>query len=338
MFARCASDQPDCASWPRTRRFSTATRQASNSSGCDLARDLEAREQRVDVREVPMAVVVEQARVQPFRHRAVGVDRVVRQLADHLLPRRDAVGLDAQVPAALAQVRQHLLGDADVHGGVDRREGLDVLAVGGFRAVLRRDRRAEHELAVAFEEEVLVERRDLFEERDRVGFEERVVLREQPGVEERLGQPARGRRPPGEAARRCPGRAFDVLRDRRQDAPAAEQRPRVPLVVRDGRLVEVHVRRERFGQVARQRRPVVHLDVLVVVKIRQPGRLIVAVPDALQVRGPAARRELVNSRYRPKLNIFSTSAVDTSPLKLSSSSGSLSRAASVEPRSSVHRP
>ena len=73
----------------------------------------------VEMGDVALVVTLSQRGPGPFLHGAVRFEQIGRQLGQHRLPFRHAVGLDAQQLAGLHQIGQDFPAHRNVHAGVD---------------------------------------------------------------------------------------------------------------------------------------------------------------------------------------------------------------------------
>ena len=195
---------------------------------------------------------------------------------------------DAELRGGGERVRQQLAHERDLH----RRVGADAVlgaAVHG-RLVLRRDRgRGVQEAVGAGREEVLVEERDLAQERPGAVAKERAVARPEPVVPVERRDPRAGAGPVDAVRLEVVLEAGSVAHeDREEDAAAAPESAGVRAEVVAEAVQQVEERKQRFGHAAAQRLGVHELDVLVEEVGGRPRGRVVAVPDALQVRGARA--------------------------------------------------
>ena len=138
-------------------------------------------------------------------------------------------------------------------------------------------------------EEVLVEERDLAQERPGAVAKERAVARPEPVVPVERRDPRAGAGPVDAVRLEVVLEAGSVAHeDREEDAAAAPEAAGVRAEVVAEAVQQVEERKQRFGHAAAQRLGVHELDVLVEEVGGRPRGRVVAVPDALQVRGARA--------------------------------------------------
>ena len=258
--------------------------------------NLKAGEQRIQVRLMPVVIVVLKFGMQPFPQSTVLVDFILRKPVQHGAPTGHPVLLDTERFTRLTKVVQHLAADRDVHRRIDG-EQMHALADGG---VLGRKRGGEHQFSVrTLKEKILVEVRHFSEPRHSALGQEFPVAGEKGVVVEKLRQPARRGDPV------CPDtwKRLTVrgLSDRHKNPSAPVELPGILTEVVHEAFEVIEEGQGRFRQVPGERLPIVHLYVFIVVKIRVPGRGVIPVPDALQVGRPAARMIGADQQIAPEL-------------------------------------